>query len=480
MAHVQIASLIFETQRRGLDLSAFKAMADANRSGVNHPVLPANDVGAHQIDLARFDARNRWSDIPVREWLLGHVALRSFYTLITSPGGRGKTALAIMMAGGAVMGRSDLCGMQVRGRLRVVFISGEDSGQEMMRRVRAFCQEHGVSAADLGDRLLVVGAREIAGLTLNRIDPVTKQVAIDPVGFAILEQLTKEQRADLVICDPLVSFFPAGLNDNAPASAAMGGISGICERQRCAIILVHHVSKGAVRGGEEASALAALGAVSISSHARAAFALMPLSEKEAPSVGVHPSDAKNHFQLVNTKANLARASNSALFQLKSVTLPNADPAKGYPVGDMVQVAMPVQVGSTSTLYGTAVLRTVLVRLATGAPGGMAFSPAKNSVDRDYRPAIAQDLAVSFPDQTIAQREVTAAAAVAEVLKRGWAEVQNVKRPRVPGGAKGGSTPAKGLVVRWDLSPFSNDPVPGPHAFGVARSGAAVCSGQSYD
>jgi hypothetical protein len=482
MPQITIATLAHEARKRGYDTANWERRADDNRSGQAYvPPHLANDAppASSQFDLARFDARNRWADIPPRAWLIGVAVLRGFYSLITSPGGRGKTAWAIMVAVAAVMGQTALCGMVVRARLRVVFISGEDSGQEMMRRVRAFCQAHTIHPDDLGDRLLIIGAREVSGLTFNRTDPSTKQVVVDAAGIACLEAIGRQHRADLIIIDPLVSFFPAGLNDNAPASLAMAAISGICERLACGVVLLHHVSKGAVRGGEEASALAALGAVSISSHTRVAMSLMSLSEKEAPGLGVHPSAARDYFLVVNTKANLARAVDSELYELRSVTLPNADPAHGYPVGDKVQVAIPARRGSVATLYSDTMLRQVLVRLAQGSTSGMPYSPMK-SADRDYRPVIASDLVAAFPDQTVAQREHMAASAVAETIKRGWAEQQTVRRPRTPGAKKGGASTAQGILVRWDLTPWAQEVSPGPHISSAGCNGATVCNGPSHE
>ena len=430
--------------------------------GTVHPPA-AND----QIDLSRFNAAKGWGAIPHRQWLLGTAALRGHYSMLVAKGGSGKTAVAILLAVAAATGRSDIAGMHVHSQLRVLFITGEDSADEMRRRIWAVCKHHGIDPSDLGDRLCILPARDVGGITLNSVASGGFG-CVSEDGFRRLESLLRQHRADILILDPLVSFCPGGLNDNSVASAVMGQLSDLAVQANCAMVLVHHVGKASVREGAEASAMAGLGAVSITSHARAVFAIMNPTSEEAGKNGIMPEEAWRHVYLANAKTNLTPPQDAIWYKLHSVELPNSDPANGYPDGDKVQAAAPFTPGTPASLYQHAALRAALAVLAVGSSAG-PFSPSGQSGPRNYRSAVATGLEPFFPNATKPQL-VSHAKNVFDVLSGmpGWVQIADVKLPRTTTGSKGGGTIKKGVLVGWDRTPWAADQPPGPH---VAIAGA---------
>ena len=107
--------------------------------------------------------------------------------MVGFPGGAGKSSLAIGMAISIVTGR-DLLGEKIRGgaNLKALVINGEDSTDEIRRRVCAFCLTHGIAEQDLIG-FTSVGAddewvQRISFLTTNE----KGMSALNPGGFDAL------------------------------------------------------------------------------------------------------------------------------------------------------------------------------------------------------------------------------------------------------------------------------------------------------
>lgn len=421
-------------------------------TSVHAPALP--------ISAERFNAAARLQVMPPpREWVLGTDMLRGAYALLSAEGGVGKTALTIAWALSLATGRA-LIGTYVHRRCKVLLISGEDGADELKRRVLAAMQRHNITLEEIDGWLFIVGAREVPGLVLNTTN-ASGQAVVSEAGFALLANLQRQVGADVIILDPLMSFLPGGVNDNALASAVAGRIVDFLVQRNCAALLVHHHSKAASRNGESTSATAAMGAVGWNNHARNALTLVPATEADAKGWNIPPSELRGVVRLVNSKVNLARKADDRFLKLETEQLPNGDADLGYPNGDRVQVVVPFIPPTSGSLFSDTVLQAVLCRIAEGAPGGAAFSPADNARTNSYKDAVAQVLQPFFPQDTHDGRRKLAVRAVHEAKQRGWLAEQQVRLPR-QGGGKGGGRVQPGLVVVWSATPWAADRPPGPH------------------
>jgi len=282
-------------------------------------------------------------NIPPRKWLYGVDLVKGELTVIGSPGGAGKSSLAIGMAICIATNR-ELLEEKIRGRgnLKALVINGEDSTDEIRRRVCAFSLQHGLVESDLG-HLTVVGANDpwvqrISFLTTNGDKSAFNQGGLDALQLA-LDAL----RPDVIVLDPLVSFCAGcNVNDNAVMSLVMRKLKEIAARYECAALIVHHTRKGGDAGNVEAIS----GAAAITNLARRAIMPVPLTDAEVTRLAILRSERFQHFKLVDAKSNLApRAENAPLYRLVNVELPNPEPPL-YPHGDNVQaitrVAFPTQ------------------------------------------------------------------------------------------------------------------------------------------
>jgi hypothetical protein len=145
-----------------------------------------------------------FSSIAHRKWLYGVDLVRGEITVLASPGGIGKSSLALAIAASVAAGK-ELLGERIFGsNLRALYINAEDSRTEMSRRCWAFCLQHKLGGADL-TRLCLLGAddwqvRHTSFLSTERGSSVLHQAGVDFLGT-----LLEEFRPDVIVLDPLVA-----------------------------------------------------------------------------------------------------------------------------------------------------------------------------------------------------------------------------------------------------------------------------------
>src|SRR5258705_2733755 len=162
-----------------------------------------------------------FSNIPHRKWLYGVDLVRGELTVIGSPGGAGKSSLAIGMAICVATNRG-LLGEKIRGggNLKALVINGESSTEKIRSRVYTFCLGPGIAERDLNG-LAVAGAddawvQRISFLTTNE----RGMSAFNQGGLDALQLALAALHPDVIVLDPLVSFCAGGnMNDNAVMSS---------------------------------------------------------------------------------------------------------------------------------------------------------------------------------------------------------------------------------------------------------------------
>ena len=289
--------------------------------------------------------------LPHRRWLYGTYLIRGEVTILASPGGAGKTALATGIAVEIATGMTVL-DEQIYGgpELKVLVINGEDSTNEIARRIWAFCLAHANKiAVQSPDRLSVFGANDpqVQGLSFFTTD---KTISIlNRTAIVSFEAALETLRPDLVILDPLIAFCGGGnMNDNALMASLVRELKGLAGKFDCAVMIVHHTRKGADGGDAEAVS----GAAAIVNLARRAIMPVPMSKDEARQLSVLPSEQPRYFKLVDAKSNFAlRSASSPWYRLHSVELFNAEPPI-YPFGDNVQAIARIDLPSANSIVAT--------------------------------------------------------------------------------------------------------------------------------
>lgn len=314
-------------------------MAAPAREQVTHPgnkpnpaLHPVSGFGGIAVPALQSRPLDLTVVPPHRQWVLGHRLLRGEITILAAPGGRGKSAIAVAWASSLAVGRR-LVGEYVHGApKRVLYISTEDSTEELNRRFYAAAQAHKLSAADLtGVRVLGVDVARLALTATGERGAPTISLA----GMKGLRELLADAEADVVILDPLGPLIPVGLNDNGLVASLMAQLKAVAVRGGFAMLILHHFKKGS-----DGSAESVGGASAIVNFARAAFSVAGMSDREAGAFGILPSERWRHLRVTDLKVNLAPPADEAdWLTLSSVTLPNAEPPT-YPHGESVQAVVP--------------------------------------------------------------------------------------------------------------------------------------------
>ncbi len=294
----------------------------------------------------------QWRDpiaIPPREWVYGTHLIRGFVSLITAPGGAGKTALSILDAISLATGR-DLAGFRVHDGPKTVWLWNlEDPIEEIERRVAATIIHYGINPDELAGRLFIDSGRDnsLCIATAGRDGAVVRRPVVD----ALIAELGR-RAIDVLMVDPFVSSHQVPENDNNGMDTVAKEWGRVAHRARCSIRLAHHVKK---LGGGEATAESVRGGKALVDAARSTLVLNRMQADEAEKAGLETH--LRHFKVYDDKNNLAPASERAdWFRFVSVLLPN---------GDNVGVVEPWKWPDPMSDVSTADLDAVLVEVARG-------------------------------------------------------------------------------------------------------------------
>lgn len=155
----------------------------------------------------------RWTDpsrLPRREWLYGDHYIRKFVSATFSPGGVGKSSLALVEAMAMASGRP-LLGCSPARRLKVAYWNGEDPLEETQRRAMAAAIHYGLKPADLEGWLFIGSGREAEIIVAEQTSAGATVMA---PNVAKIVALVESCGLDLAIIDPFVSSHRVSENDN--------------------------------------------------------------------------------------------------------------------------------------------------------------------------------------------------------------------------------------------------------------------------
>lgn len=113
---------------------------------------------------------------------------------------------------------------------RVLLVQLEIQEHHYHRRVRNICRAMGITANDLGDRLLIVNAR---GVDLGT-----------PAGMERIIELAKDKQSEVVAIDPFYKMHAGIENAAEDVKATLHGFDKLAEITGASPIYVHHDAKG--------------------------------------------------------------------------------------------------------------------------------------------------------------------------------------------------------------------------------------------
>ena len=147
--------------------------------------------------------------------------MRGAVSMLSAPGARAKTTWLLTCALACASGRPLLGAHVFGGPLRVLYLSAEDSTDEIALRVRAAMQHHGLSNADASG-LYVIGADKW-GLSLLRTEGGAPRSA--PPGWNALVAELDQIKPDVLIIDPLINVMGGvDVSNNSAAACWLGSL----------------------------------------------------------------------------------------------------------------------------------------------------------------------------------------------------------------------------------------------------------------
>lgn len=281
--------------------------------------------------------------IPPRRWIIDRLLLGGTVTVLTAPGGSGKTTFTIGLALSIATGRPIL-GMTVYEPGNVWVWNLEDDLDELERSIGAARQHHSIEDAEIVGKLSVNSAldgSELCTATEGR-DGMT---LLEPVFDKISAEI-KAKGISVLIIDPFVSSHAVEENSNTKIDKIAKAWARVARATGCAIILVHHTSKA---GAGEVSSASARGASALTSAARGVLVINKMSADAARAVGVPDSDRWRYFSVQDDKHSRTPAEEARWFEIVPVGLSN---------GDSVGVASPWEAPPDVPLYSAEDVRAV--------------------------------------------------------------------------------------------------------------------------
>ena len=303
-----------------------------SKPGRNRGQGPAEDTGAPSGHKEEGDPKGQskkfvlhafvpfdLSSLPQREWVYGRHYQRRTVSATVAPGGFGKTTLC-MVEGVAMATARSLLGEQPAERLRVWYHNGEDSLEELNRRLGAICLHYDIPQEELRGWLFMTSGNEIPLRVANGYG----ELKIHTPLVQAIEEGVAHNKIDVAILDPLVTLHNVSEQDNNKMDTVVRIFAAIADAQNCAIELAHHTRKLLAGSTSDYVVDDMRGASAIKDAVRAARMLNQMAEKDAEAVGIPEHERGSYFRVDRVKGNNAPPSKAVWRHFVNVELPNGD------------------------------------------------------------------------------------------------------------------------------------------------------------
>tara|TARA_B100002019_G_scaffold292239_1_gene314775 strand:+ start:1109 stop:2032 length:924 start_codon:yes stop_codon:yes gene_type:complete len=226
---------------------------------------------------------------------------------LISPGGSGKSALALQLCA-EVAGGAPLVGVEKTGK--AVYLALEDPTVGIHHRFKTVC-----SIADEIQRQNLKDSERFAVYPWSNL-PVD---IMSEIWVNHIRQIAKGAR--LLVIDTLRKLHKANENDSGEMAEVVDKLLKIATETGCAIVYLHHTSKGASLNDGLAEQQSSRGSSVLVDNIRWQSFLRVMSEKEADSFGIAPEDRKSYVQYGVNKVNFGPAPRSIWLQRVSDPTP---------------------------------------------------------------------------------------------------------------------------------------------------------------
>lgn len=183
------------------------------------------------------------SDIPQIDYILDRLIPRSFTTLLSGHGGTGKTIFALTIAAHVAAG-VPWCGFQVKCG-RVLFVSLEDPGELIKKRLRFIIEEYGLPFEMVNKNLDIRDASHTAGaLAVEVVERGVRHLQMSELWAELVDD---SEGCDFIIIDNASEASNGNENDRNQVKEFMSELTRLARKRQAGILLLAHVDKTAAR-----------------------------------------------------------------------------------------------------------------------------------------------------------------------------------------------------------------------------------------
>ena len=193
---------------------------------------------------------------------------------IVSPGGSGKSMIALQMAH-CIAGETNLLGIGTPAGGQVVYLSAEDGRDILHERLHAIGQTIPPATRELVAERLII--EDLTGYQPDLLDAHWCQA---------IERLMEDKR--LIILDPLRSFHLGDENDSKAMNILITTLRAMAARTGCAAMFLHHSNKGLAVQGQGDLQQAARGSSALTDGVRWQSYLVGMTRNESNVLSLRP------------------------------------------------------------------------------------------------------------------------------------------------------------------------------------------------
>ena len=261
--------------------------------------------------------------LPRRQWLYGKDYLRGVVSASVGAPGRLKStttqteALAMVVKRDLIHGRAD----EEFGELRVAYLNGEETQDELDRRHAAICQYYGIKEEMYRGRLWVWSTRDNP---IYVAEPSPKgQATINQTNVKGLAKWCDGNAIDVLVIDPLISFHRVRENSNGDMDLVVKqGFAKVAGNSR-AVELVHHPRKSAP--GEVNTTVEDMrGASATLAAVRTARVFNFMTETEASQLGIDEDVRRQYVRIEGGKGGPGPLGKARWVKIEVEHLANGD------------------------------------------------------------------------------------------------------------------------------------------------------------
>lgn len=186
------------------------------------------------------------------DWVWRDYVPRKHVTLLGGHGGQGKSSFALQLAACAAAGAA--CLGRATDAEKVLFFSGEDDAELVMKRLRRICRRLALDVRKVTRNLQVLDASDLSPVLFAEVRELGVRRGTTTATYAALAEHIEQHRYGLIFIDNASDVFDADEINRPLVREFIRTLKRLAAAHGGAVVLLAHVDKLTSRAGKMASA----------------------------------------------------------------------------------------------------------------------------------------------------------------------------------------------------------------------------------